>query len=261
MGETATTSIEEMGSKSVVNLPRVGSKIRHTLLGTVTITRIEGSNVIVRDESGTSYRIAAHTLARGKVSESLGKGQYHIWTVHFDDGTKKQVRVTWDETSTEDLQLMFPQKKIVKVDTDYTVHGDGYSGPSPVGSDPAARAYHGLKEDQHNPSQIKFILSKMPSGKLYKGAALYEKIMQIIIRNFGPMGGDVKRKELYQTLAADAMEMYMRQQAGPAIRETQDACYNKVRSRYKVWPSAYASGALVQCRKVGASNWGNKGKK
>ena len=37
-----------------------------------------------------------------------------------------------------------------------------------------------------------------------------------------------------------------------------DACYTKVKSRYDVWPSAYASGALVKCRKVGASNWGNK---
>ena len=53
---------------------------------------------------------------------------------------------------------------------------------------------------------------------------------------------------------------------GPAyaeeiIAEKKDACYNKVKSRYKVWPSAYASGALVKCRKVGASNWGNKSKK
>ena len=40
-----------------------------------------------------------------------------------------------------------------------------------------------------------------------------------------------------------------------------DACYYKVKSRYKVWPSAYASGALVQCRKKGAKNWGNKSKK
>ena len=39
-----------------------------------------------------------------------------------------------------------------------------------------------------------------------------------------------------------------------------DACYHKVRSRYDVWPSAYASGALVKCRKVGAKNWGNKSK-
>ena len=45
------------------------------------------------------------------------------------------------------------------------------------------------------------------------------------------------------------------------LDEKKDACYNKVKSRYKVWPSAYASGALVKCRKVGASNWGNKSKK
>ena len=37
-----------------------------------------------------------------------------------------------------------------------------------------------------------------------------------------------------------------------------DACYNKVKSRYDVWPSAYASGALVKCRKVGADSWGTK---
>jgi hypothetical protein len=53
---------------------------------------------------------------------------------------------------------------------------------------------------------------------------------------------------------------------GPIVHESmmtekQDACYHKVKSRYKVWPSAYASGALVQCRKKGASNWGNGGKK
>jgi hypothetical protein len=37
-----------------------------------------------------------------------------------------------------------------------------------------------------------------------------------------------------------------------------DACYHKVKSRYDVWPSAYASGALVKCRKVGSKNWGTK---
>tara|TARA_R100000234_G_scaffold92326_1_gene60532 strand:+ start:8069 stop:9289 length:1221 start_codon:yes stop_codon:yes gene_type:complete len=39
-----------------------------------------------------------------------------------------------------------------------------------------------------------------------------------------------------------------------------DACYHKVKARYKVWPSAYASGALSKCRKVGAKNWGNSKK-
>jgi len=54
---------------------------------------------------------------------------------------------------------------------------------------------------------------------------------------------------------------YIQQFMEDQLDEKQDACYRKVKSRYKVWPSAYASGALVQCRKKGAANWGNKGKK
>ena len=40
-----------------------------------------------------------------------------------------------------------------------------------------------------------------------------------------------------------------------------DACYKKVKASAKVWPSAYASGRLVQCRKKGAANYGNSTKK
>ena len=44
-----------------------------------------------------------------------------------------------------------------------------------------------------------------------------------------------------------------------------DACYKKVKARYTrnggTWPSAYGSGALVKCRKVGAKNWGKKSAK
>ena len=44
---------------------------------------------------------------------------------------------------------------------------------------------------------------------------------------------------------------------GKKRKGKKDACYHKVRARYDVWPSAYASGALVRCRKVGAANWVN----
>jgi len=40
-----------------------------------------------------------------------------------------------------------------------------------------------------------------------------------------------------------------------------DACYHKVKASAKVWPSAYASGRLVQCRKKGAANYGKSTKK
>ena len=55
---------------------------------------------------------------------------------------------------------------------------------------------------------------------------------------------------------AEMEDMKSPAKSSPAKRK--DACYHKVKSRYKKWPSAYASGALAKCRKVGASNWGNK---
>jgi len=63
--------------------------------------------------------------------------------------------------------------------------------------------------------------------------------------------------------------MKLEELVGKSITEAQfdeaagkkDACYHKVKARYDVWPSAYASGALVKCRKAGAKNWGNKSKK
>jgi len=42
------------------------------------------------------------------------------------------------------------------------------------------------------------------------------------------------------------------------LMEKKDACYYKVKASAKVWPSAYASGRLVQCRKKGADNYGKK---
>jgi len=65
------------------------------------------------------------------------------------------------------------------------------------------------------------------------------------------------------------MSLKLEELVGKSITEAQfdeaagkkDACYHKVKARYDVWPSAYASGALVKCRKVGAKNWGNKSKK
>ena len=57
----------------------------------------------------------------------------------------------------------------------------------------------------------------------------------------------------------EAMELNEAQKDKPGKGSgKKDACYHKVKSRYSVWPSAYASGALVKCRKVGAANWGTK---
>ena len=54
---------------------------------------------------------------------------------------------------------------------------------------------------------------------------------------------------------------FIQDEKGNIYEGKKDACYHKVKSRYKVFPSAYASGSLVQCRKAGAKNWGNSTKK
>ena len=42
---------------------------------------------------------------------------------------------------------------------------------------------------------------------------------------------------------------------------SKDACYHKVVARYGPKTSAYRSGAMAKCRKVGAANWGKSKKK
>ena len=77
----------------------------------------------------------------------------------------------------------------------------------------------------------------------------------------GTAGKEVDAEIMTALPVLKKAQMYLRDKTKMSEEAKKDACYNKVRSRYKVWPSAYASGALVQCRKKGAKNWGNKSKK
>ena len=67
-------------------------------------------------------------------------------------------------------------------------------------------------------------------------------------------------KNLEEIVKLCSTETYKKKKKKKKKKGKKDACYHKVKSRYKVWPSAYASGALVKCRKVGAKNWGNSKK-
>ena len=91
------------------------------------------------------------------------------------------------------------------------------------------------------------------------------------MRDFKPKKGVYKPEHAMTDINwKDVKDIYMENKmnleelVGKPITEAQfdeaagekDACYHKVKARYDVWPSAYASGALVKCRKVGAKNWG-----
>ncbi len=73
-----------------------------------------------------------------------------------------------------------------------------------------------------------------------------------------PLKSNAPDIDSYETYDIEAMTESDKKGKGSGKK---DACYHKVKSRYSVWPSAYASGALVKCRKKGAKNWGNSSKK
>ena len=82
-------------------------------------------------------------------------------------------------------------------------------------------------------------------------------------KSWGKKGSKKKRSESMK-LTNEDLKKIIKEELDAVLSEKEgkkDACYHKVKARYDVWPSAYASGALTKCRKVGAANWGNKSKK
>jgi len=60
------------------------------------------------------------------MAESLRPGEYHVWTVHFDDGTKGRIRVPSDEYDDDLIKAHYARKgkQVVKIDYDWAVHND-----------------------------------------------------------------------------------------------------------------------------------------
>ena len=147
-------------------------------------------------------------------------------------------------------------------------HSDLYTDENPKGT------IHGLKfatvkDATKSVSKIKSS-GKSHAHKIQAAVAMEQRAREMgkssqaaVYRKFiNQMKKKTKQEE-------SKMSLKLEELVGKPITEAQfdeaagkkDACYHKVKARYDVWPSAYASGALVKCRKVGAKNWGNKSKK
>ncbi len=106
---------------------------------------------------------------------------------------------------------------------------------------------------------IRATQGKKPA-ELSKRTALIRKIKQKQLDSYLAKRDKKKSERVTNVGMGEELEWLTEEQFDEAAGE-KDACYKKVKARYSVWPSAYASGALVKCRKVGAANWGNKTKK
>ena len=88
---------------------------------------------------------------------------------------------------------------------------------------------------------IRATQGKKPA-ELSKRTALIRKIKQKQLDSYLKKRDDKKKERVTNV--------------GIGEETKKDACYKKVKASAKVWPSAYASGRLVQCRKKGAANYG-----
>ena len=88
---------------------------------------------------------------------------------------------------------------------------------------------------------IRATQGKKPA-ELSKRTALIRKIKQKQLDSYLKKRDDKKKERVTNV--------------GMGEETKKDACYKKVKASAKVWPSAYASGRLVQCRKKGAANYG-----
>jgi hypothetical protein len=91
-----------------------------------------------------------------------------------------------------------------------------------------------------------------------RGSGNYLPKVKEPLQNRGVQSNPAKERQRKRAIERERIENKRRENSP---LQKKDACYAKVKSRYTKWPSAYASGALVKCRKVGAANWGNKSKK
>lgn len=110
-----------------------------------------------------------------------------------------------------------------------------------------------VKHTGADKKELKKSLSKV------KGVTKHSKGDYITTKAGRQVAEEIIKQELQAVL--DEKRKKRKKKKKKKSKGKKDACYHKVRSRYAVWPSAYASGALVKCRKVGAKNWGNKSKK
>jgi hypothetical protein len=57
----------------------------------------------------------------------------------------------------------------------------------------------------------------------------------------------IKKTKAKKKVVKKAVKKYKK--GGKKTKPLHDACYHSVKARYKVFPSAYASGAIAKCRK------------
>ena len=170
---------------------------------------------------------AVATINQGNILGALQE------LVNGVDGPEPQIQDIFNDAH-DDLQRLINPKTDKELDDEYWADVDDMRAKSRAGVESIVQnVFNTALEEMTSAGAIASVAAPMGKMKRRKDSIFADKETK----------GDVMTEAQFDEAAGE-----------------KDACYRKVKSRYKVWPSAYASGALVKCRKVGASNWGNSKK-
>ena len=207
-----------------------------------------------KDEDGDSaMEQHAYNAIRHDMHAYDAYGHVYSMTPHRD----------WMEANKDDIIKMFAQYGLQteSLEEDTVKYEDHYDDRVVLTVEKDKLLYNGKPIQNYDwKSSAKHIIS----DKFYGRAKSWEEVHQYLVRFLdNPKGLQAAVRQVFNTndegVQVNETMMFSEAQFDEAAGE-KDACYHKVKSRYKVWPSAYASGALVKCRKVGAKNWGNSKK-
>jgi len=252
-------------------MPRLGTRLRQH--GSRHIG--QGREARAGQLSGRGANVNPGSNKPVVAAESLRDGEYHVATVTLDDGTVKKVRITSDEGFRDQIRKHFQKQghTVKDIEVDYAVRSNldettvntieqalaQRMAAEDVLGDVQRRLGDVLKQRQQRQAE------RMPVKQAPQDV-LGDPVKKIDLGNGNILmihGNEDDGFRIHLGQRVMPTRFATAEQAEMATRmyeAKRDACYHKVKSRYKVWPSAYASGALVQCRKQGAANWG-KGSK
>ena len=218
--------------------------------------------VIQNLQDRTNEGVKEYNEAQEKVTEAVGEFAEPLYTLQADLGLEDNILVDelarWmsgqdiadfvaDFRSDHDMNENVKEEKVTEgtwsiPDTPEKVRELKDLMKQELPADEAQDKIYGILGDDELFDDIAEMEEKDPKAD----------VRGMIVRRLDDLG--LIKKKVNETTEALTEEQF-----DEAAGE-KDACYHKVKSRYKIWPSAYASGALTQCRKKGAKNWGNSKK-
>ena len=220
--------------------PKVGSVLGTTKDGTKV--KYAGSGKVVKDEKEYNYvNVYLDELKKTTMGSYIAKASKDLADRRFDQGDSEKRKYEPDAADDkEDKKLDKREEGIARAAKKITKEGK------------FRKEWETNKLVEKNNYREKF--ETWLEGIVEEGYDIERWTDQELVDTF------IHENDLWKSKDSVMIALSESDKKGKGSGK-KDACYKKVKASASVWPSAYASGRLVQCRKKGAANYGKSSKK